>query len=79
MCLDTELSAHFRVATPVSVMLNFHEEVKFNMIQCNIDFFFKNSQQYSNFSCKSKIKEFAKNYNGPSLLKVMYEMGLLKF
>lgn len=67
------------ILNEIEMIERLHEEVKFNMIQCNIDFFFKNSQQYSNFSCKSKIKEFAKNYNGPSLLKVMYEMGLLKF
>lgn len=53
--------------------------IKQQMAKINVDYYYEICKQFINFDCKQRLLKVAKEYEKVSILKVIYEMGLLEF
>lgn len=55
------------------------ENVKKELITSNVDYYYNLCSNYYDFDIKTDLMEFSKEYKGNGLIKIIYQMGLVKF
>lgn len=54
-------------------------KVKSNLVSANVDYYYKLCKKYSTLDIKTTIAHCIETYKGGCLLKIIYQMGLIKF